>query len=279
VVRVFKLTLKARKHIVKELKEGMLASVLAEHYKISRNHVYRIARQDTISFKEVGRPKKQYTQQTKDLIVKLKKEKGWGVHKITFMLNRDYNTKLSHNAVYRILTERGAINKQPEKGKRYKYVRFERHHSNSMWQTDWKYLAEEERWLTAYLDDHSRFIVGASKFTKATTQNTLDLFHSSTKSFGYPREVLTDHGSQYWNKYGSRYQKELDKVGVEHILGRIKKPTTTGKIERFWLTYIQEHKNHNNLSDFIHYYNHERQHQSLEYKTPAEIYYKDLPVT
>lgn len=253
--------------------------MLAEHYHISRNHVYRLAKLDDLATKLPGRHKTDYKQSVRDLVVKLKREQHWGVHKLRFMLERDYKTKLSTRAVYRILKERGAINKEPQKAKRYKYIRFERQHSNSMWQTDWKWLSEEECWLTAYLDDHSRFVVGANKFTEATTDNTLNLFHKSGTKHGYPREVLTDHGSQYWNKYGSKYEQALSDLGVEHILGRVKKPTTTGKIERFWLTYVQEAEPFNTLQQFIKHYNHKRQHQSLGYRTPAEIYKKDLPVT
>lgn len=274
-----KLSFRARKHIVKELESGVPASRLARHYRISRNHVYRLATLDDLSLKPAGRPKNTYPQSVRDLVVRLKHKHGWGVHKLTFMLNRDHNIQLSHNAVYRILSERGAIAKHPEKGKRYDYIRFERHHANSMWQTDWKWLSEADCWLTAYLDDHSRFVVGASKYTEATTENTLELFHKAGTKNGYPREVLTDHGSQYWNKYGSKYDEALQAAGVEHILGRIKKPTTTGKIERWFLTYVQEAGVFATLQEFIRHYNYKRQHQSLGYQTPAKIYFKDRSVT
>lgn len=269
------LDFRAKKYIVKELHAGVSASKLAEVYHISRRHVYRLANQPDLSVKPVGRHVTAYSQTVRDLVVQLKKQHGWGVHKLRFMLERDHQTKLSMRAVYRILKERGEIFKQPEKGKRYNYIRFQRAHSNSMWQTDWKWLSDEECWLTAYLDDHSRFIVGASKLTEATTDNTLELFHKAGKQHGYPREVLTDHGSQYWSKYGSRYDDSLQTVGVAHILGRVKKPTTTGKMERFWWTYMQEAGQSASLEEYLLQYNYHRQHQSLNYETPAKIYYQD----
>jgi len=270
-----KLDFLVKKHILRELERGVPARVLAEYYGVSKRHVNRINALKDLPANPVGRPKEAYSQEIRDLIVRLKRLHGWGIHKLTFMLKRDYGMSLSHNAVYRILKERGEISKAPEKGKRYKYIRFERTHSNTMWQTDWKWLSDEECWLTAYLDDHSRFIVSASKYTEATTDNTLELFHKAGKKHGYPEQVLTDHGSQYWNKYGSRYESELSLVGVEHILGRVKKPTTTGKIERFWWTYMQEAGGFNSLQQYIHHYNHQRQHQSLNYQTPAKIYEKE----
>jgi putative transposase len=276
-----KLDFRTRKYIVKELRKGVSVIKLARHYGVSRVWVYKLKNQaldngiDSLMEKSVGRPKENHSQKIRDLIVKLKREHDWGVHKLTFILKRDHKIKLSHNAVHRILTERGEISKDPKKGYRHNYIRYERQHSNSMWQTDWKWLSEEECWLTAYLDDHSRFIIGASKFTEATTDNTLELFHKSAKKYEYPKQVLTDHGSQYWSKYGSRYSADLEDHGVEHILGRVKKPTTTGKIERWWLTYMHESNPFPTLTAFVHHYNHKRDHQSLNYQTPATIYKKD----
>ncbi|MFH1588534.1 MAG: DDE-type integrase/transposase/recombinase [Candidatus Diapherotrites archaeon] len=267
-----RLSFRAKKKIVKDFRSGVSASVLSKHFDVSKRHVYRLASQEFLVYEDIGRPKKEYPQELRDRIVELKRETSWGVHKLTFMLNKQQGLKLSHNAVHKILIERGEIKKEPKKSKRYKYIRFERQNPNSLWQTDWKWLSEEDCWLTAYLDDYSRFIVGASKFTEATTENTLKLLHKSAKKYVYPREILTDHGTQYWKKQGSKYQTELEKLGIKHIVGRIQHPQTTGKIERWWLTYIQESKPFNNLTKFIKYYNYKRPHQSLAYETPKTRY-------
>src|SRR3989304_604051 len=59
------------------------------------------------------------------------------------------------------IVRRRALNEPlPRPRRKHAYVRFERDHSNSMWQTDWKQL-DGGAWLTAYLDDHSRFVPGA----------------------------------------------------------------------------------------------------------------------
>ena len=54
------------------------------------------------------------------------------------------------------------------------------------------------------------------------------------------------------------------------IMSRIGKPTTTGKIERFFATYSTEAWRYNALDGVIQYYNYIRPHQSLDYQTPAE---------
>jgi putative transposase len=45
-------------------------------------------------------------------------------------------------------------------------------------------------------DDASRFITGYGYFNKATTENTIKVFNQSLK-YGIPKQVHTDHGSQY----------------------------------------------------------------------------------
>jgi transposase InsO family protein len=274
-----KLDLRNKRCIIRQLSRGVKANVLAKHYGVSKRHINRLRHVDFTNVAPVGRPRKIVEQSTRDLIVQLKKENQFGVHKLKFMLKRNHKIKLSDYYVHKVLVERNEITKQPEKGFRYKYIKFQRQHPNSMWQTDWKWLSDEECWLTAYLDDCSRFVVGSAKYTEATTDNTLELFHHAGEKHGYPKQILSDHGCQYWTKNGSRYTRELEHCGVEHIIGKIKKPTTTGKIERFWLTYVNEKHSNQTHQQFIKYYNYERQHQSLNYQPPAQIYLKQERTT
>jgi len=64
---------------------------------------------------------------------------------------------------------------------------------------------------------------------------------------------------------------------IRHILGGIGKPTTQGKIERWFRTYDQEHSRFQLHRKFIQYYNYERPHMTLNYSTPAEVYFADVP--
>jgi len=89
---------------------------------------------------------------------------------------------------------------------------------------------------------------------------------------GTPRQILTDQGVQFYSmKHGeSSSDRKLKELGVEHIMSGIGKPTTTGKVERFFVTYSLEAGKCNTLEYFIHCYNFIRSHQSLDYQTPAE---------
>jgi hypothetical protein len=64
---------------------------------------------------------------------------------------------------------------------------------------------------------------------------------------------------------------------IKHILGGIGKPTTQGKIERWFRTYDQEHSRFALHRKFIEYYNYERPHMALNYSTPAEVHFGDVP--
>jgi hypothetical protein len=62
------------------------------------------------------------------------------------------------------------------------------------------------------------------------------------------------------------------KHGIQHIVGSTGKPTTQGKIERFWQTFELYCPRYNDLDRFREAYNH-RPHRSLNFKTPEEIYF------
>jgi len=65
--------------------------------------------------------------------------------------------------------------------------------------------------------------------------------------------------------------------GIKHILGGIGKPTTQGKIERWFRTYDLEHARFQLHRKFIEYYNYERPHMALNYSRPAQVYFGSVP--
>jgi len=95
-----------------------------------------------------------------------------------------------------------------------------------------------------------------------------------------PRDILTDHGSQFWSvrKGESSFDAYSESEGIKHIVGGIGKPTTLGKIERWFRTYDVEHARFSLHSKFIEYHNYERPHMALDYSTPAGVYFRDVPI-
>lgn len=64
-------------------------------------------------------------------------------------------------------------------------------------------------------------------------------------------------------------------MGIKHIVGRAHHPQTNGKIERWFGTYKREfNERFKNIDEYVEFYNNERPHQRLGYKTPAEVFKK-----
>ncbi len=126
-----------------------------------------------------------------------------------------------------MLSNAGLVEHNPKKGKRYHYIRWERKHSNSLWQTDFSYIARLQCWLCAWLDDHSRLITIAEYLTEATTDEVLRLFEKAAKRYSYPRETLSDRGTQFYANLGEtcRFLEHMKSKGVNHIYASLKKPT------------------------------------------------------
>ena len=279
------LNFEKRKWIVKQKELGILKDQeIADSQKTTRmtvNNLWRAYKREGLEVlkdKPRGRKVDEIPEETIKAILEKRKQR-FGIRTIEALLNKE-GIKISHNKIHRILKKEGLVNPEPKKGRRRKYVRWERKHSNSLWQTDFCWQEVKQCWLIAYLDDHSRFIVGAMYTKIATTNIALKLFDKAKDEYGLPREVLSDRGTQFYGSRGgeSYYKKYLENLGIKVIYSSVKKPTTTGKIERFWLTHNNEIDNFNSLFEFINYYNYRRPHMSLNYSTPHEVFTRDLKV-
>ena len=209
---------------------------------------------------------------TVEEVIRIRQETGWCPHKIAGYL-RTQGRPVGHMTVYRILLSSGLNHPLAKPRIKRTYKHWQRKHPNSLWQCDLK--LDAPRWLITILDDHSRFVPGSEHFNEGTTENVIWLFDRAIHEFGKPREALTDHGSVFWSvrRGESSFDRYCQQQGIKHILGGIGKPTTQGKIERWFRTYDLEHSRFSLHRKFIHYYNFERPHMSLNYKTPAEVYF------
>ena len=91
--------------------------------------------------------------------------------------------------------------------------------------------------------------------------------------------LLSDNGPSYISKDLAEYLLEQE---MTHTRGRPYHPQTQGKIERWHRSlkntillqnYYLPGELENEIQQFIHYYNHERYHESLENLTPADVFY------
>ena len=276
------LSLEKKEWIIKQKKIGKLtASQIAMSQGISRRYVQKIwvtYHKEGLKEKPLGRPEEELPLETKDRIINLRKQ-GHGIRRIEGLLKLK-GVSVSHNKIHRLLTKLNMVTPEPKKGRRKNYIRWERKHSNSLWQTDFCWIERLECWLCGWLDDHSRFVPVLDYLTEATSDNVIELFEKAAKKHGYPRQTLSDRGSQFYPNLGEtcRFLEHMKSKGVHHIFASIKKPTTCGKLERFWGTHNKERWNFSSLRKFINHYNYKRPHMSLDYLTPHEVYMRDMKV-
>jgi len=144
--------------------------------------------------------------------------------------------------------------------------------------------------LISGVDDHSRFCVIAEVVLRATGRAVCQAFVAALTQYGCPEQVLTDNGLQFTGTYGRPRPVEVlfDQIcrrnGIEHLLTKVRAPTTTGKVER-WHQSIQrelldEHGPFESLAaaraavaTWRQGYNHSRPHQSLGMASPADRFW------
>ena len=192
-------------------------------------------------------------------------------------------------AVARVLHEAGyAVDEVPTRPHEPKVTSFERAKPNQLWQTDlFTFMLKRQNrrvYLVAFLDDHSRFVVGFGLHASQSTALVLEVLRAAIGGFGTPEEVLTDNGTQYVTWRGtSAFAKECERRGIQQIVASPHRPQTLGKIERFWGTLWRECveaavfldlvEARQRIGLFIDHYNFQRPHQGIDGSTPADRYF------
>lgn len=155
---------------------------------------------------------------------------------------------------------------------------------NQVWSTDITYIPVKNGflYLTAVLDWHTRYILSWR------LSNTLDVHFcvealTEALKIDKPEIFNTDQGSQYTSKEFTGILKEND---VKISMDGKGRAFDNIFIERFWRSvkyeevYLKRYETgleaKNGLKSYLQFYNEERLHQSLNYKTPKSLYFNDL---
>ena len=213
----------------------------------------------------------------------------WGQDRIHQTLLRSEGFAASPGAIGRFLASEGfVVEAAKTKPHPDKVRRFERSRVNELWQTDmFTFVMKREGrrvHMVAFMDDHSRFIVGWGLHASASGALVREVFESSVVNFGAPKEVLTDNGPQYHTWRGkSAFRKLLERRGIRQIVARPRHPQTLGKVERFWQTLWRECVERAifrgiddarvRIGHFVDYYNFQRTHSGIDGLVPADRYF------
>lgn len=155
-------------------------------------------------------------------------------------------------------------------------------HPNHVWGTDITYIRMNKGflYLVAFLDWYSRFVLSWKLSTALSTDFVLEAANEAL-AVGTPEIANSDQGTQFTdNDYLSLWNPDKTKISMDGR-GRAMDNIFT---ERLWRSvkyeevYLKEYASvleaKESIDKYFHFYNHERCHQSHQYKIPAEIYFR-----
>jgi putative transposase len=208
------------------------------------------------------------SKEIEEKVIFIKKRTGYGAEKIENYVD------VGHTSINKILRKHKLTQPNKRKKKRIKYIRWQRKHPNSLWQIDHSDQKIEGKWVVSIIDDCSRKSLAFTPVNRVTTTVVINIIDDLIKTYGKPKQILSDNGSAYGLKSKhSKFDIQLRKREIEHIRGAIHSPTTTGKVERLFQTFKNEIKFCNNDPELWRMkYNHFRPHMSLNGRTPDGVY-------
>jgi putative transposase len=267
-----KLNKKKIKWIVKEMQNRNVGAwTIAKLQNVSPQHVrkvykkYRYCKEPRLL--PCGRKPREISEQERKIVVKTYKELRTGATMIEQFLD-EKGIHINHNRIHRILLEEGLAKHEQKKSLRRKWVRYERKHSNSLWHADWFVLKEKNALLI--IDDASRLIPLCKEYADTKMERSCEGFKEAVKKFGVPRQLMTDHGSNFVSneQEGKKFSESiftelLRSYGVKHIKARVKHPQSNGKAERAIQTIKRLWQELGSLEKAVKHYNYKRPHRSL----------------
>lgn len=153
--------------------------------------------------------------------------------------------------------------------------------SNGAWMVDITYLrlGAGFMYLVALIDVHSRYVVGWTLSNCLDTSACLTALDSAVVAHGVPDMINSDQGCQFTSM---AWLSALDEASIVVSMTGKGRCLDNVYIERFWRSlkheeiYLNDYDSVDELEQaieaYIEFYNVQRPHQSLDYKTPEAIY-------
>jgi transposase InsO family protein len=218
-------------------------------------------------------------------VVELREKTGWGGPKIAKVLAKR-GLQVAPATAQRILKRSGlvvAAKVAPAT------TRFEKAECNELAQMDFKgeyTMPGSKSYPLSFLDDCSRYCHGLWPLADTGGAGVKETLEGYFREHGVPLSILMDHGTPWYstmNRQGLTWVSVwLLKQGVILRYSGVGHPQTQGKVERFHQT-LKRRTRHRGAPttmgewarwalEFRYEYNHERPHEALGMKTPAEVY-------
>jgi putative transposase len=215
----------------------------------------------------------------------------YGVPKITAQLNRE-KEDINHKRIARLMSIMGIqaiipkknLSKNAKKHVKYPYLlnKVDINHPNHVWGTDITYIRANKQWfyLVAILDWYSRYVISWRLSRNLETTFCVACLKEALK-VAIPKIHNSDQGVQFTAEEYLDTLKEHESIRISMDgRGRCFDNIFT---ERLWRNvkyeevYLKEYESFDHakhsLSEYFNDYNYGRIHESLNYQTPAEIYF------
>lgn len=295
-----------RRLVITAVLSGQSQSEVARTYGVSQGWVSRLMARYRQEGEAAFQPRSRRPNSTPnataaatvDLVLQLRERltrqgPDAGAETIDWHLRHHHQIDLSRATINRILVRAGRVTPEPKKRPKSSYIRFEADQPNETWQSDFthyrlKYGRDVE--IITWLDDHSRYALHISAYTRITGPIVLATFKATTSEHGCPASTLTDNGMVYTTRLAggkggkNALEAHLNTLGITQKNSRPAHPTTCGKVERFqqtmkkWLRAQPDQPDtlaqlQALLDRFREEYNQRRPHRSLPHRaTPATAY-------
>ncbi len=274
---------------------------LCRKYEISRKTGYkwlnRSREKGVAGLAELSRAPKNCPHKTpiemRDALIALRKANpAWGPKKIAFELQNSFGLKPPATSTIAEIFKKEGLSKQ----KRRRNARVKRQHDkltdpiepNHVWTVDYKgwfrLLGGEKCWPLTVMDLFSRYVVGCEPLDRPALDITLASFEYLFRRFGLPQVIRVDNGTPFAGS-GAGGLSQLSvlwlRLGIDVEFIEPGKPQQNGSHERMHRSLKRELRRGNNIRSQLRRcrawrrtYNHKRGHESLDFKTPAELYSK-----
>ena len=153
-------------------------------------------------------------------------------------------------------------------------------HCDQVWSIDITYVPMRHgfMYLTAVIDWYSRHVISWRLSNTLDSRFCIEALEESLEQ-GLPEIFNTDQGSQFTSR---KFTSVLKKAEVRISMDGRGRALDNVFVERLWRSvkyedvYLWDYSSpkelESGLARYFEFYSHERPHQSLDYRTPAEVY-------
>jgi putative transposase len=215
----------------------------------------------------------------------------YGVRRMTEWL-RVHGQPVNHKRVWRLMHLMGiaAIYPRPRlsiggaENRRYPYLLsgLKVAHPNQVWCTDITYIRLRRGfvYLTAIMDWFSRYVLAWAVSITLDARFCVSALEQALR-VATPEIFNSDQGAQFTSR---EFTDRLLQAGIRISMDGQGRVFDNIFVERLWRTikyeevYLNDYQTVSDatrrLGSYLHFYNDERLHQSLGYKTPSQVYYE-----